>query len=171
MPERDGYIAGVPCWVDTSQPDPDAAAEFYGGLFGWEFEDAMPAGAPGRYLMARLRGGDVAAVSSPAEGAPAQAVWNTYICVDDADEAAAKAREAGGAVLGEPFDVMDAGRMAALADPEGAVFCVWQARAAPGGPDRQRARVTELQRSQHSRSSGCEALLRRSVRLDDARPR
>ena len=128
MPERDGYIAGVPCWVDTSQPDPDAAAEFYGGLFGWEFEDAMPAGAPGRYLMARLRGGEVAAVSSRAEGAPAQAVWNTYICVDDADEAAAKAREAGGAVLGEPFDVIDAGRMAALADPEGAVFCVWQAR-------------------------------------------
>ena len=41
MPERDGYIAGVPCWVDTSQPDPDAAADFYGGLFGWEFEDAM----------------------------------------------------------------------------------------------------------------------------------
>jgi predicted enzyme related to lactoylglutathione lyase len=46
VPERDAYIAGVPCWVDTSQPDPDAAAAFYGGLFGWEFEDAMP--APGR---------------------------------------------------------------------------------------------------------------------------
>ena len=128
MPERDGYIGGVPCWVDTSQPDPDAAAEFYGGLFGWEFEDAMPAGAPGRYLMARLHGGDVAAVSSPPEGAPAQAMWNTYICVDDADSTTAKALEAGGAVLSEPFDVMDAGRMAVLADPEGAVFCVWQAR-------------------------------------------
>jgi uncharacterized protein len=101
LPERDGYVAGVPCWVDTSQPDPDAAAEFYGALFGWEFEEAMPAGAPGRYLMARLRGGDVAAVSSPPEGAAAQAVWNTYIWVEDADEAAAKAREAGGSVLGE----------------------------------------------------------------------
>ena len=128
MPERDGYIGGVPCWVDTSQPDPDAAAEFYGGLFGWEFEDAMPAGAPGRYLMARLHGGDVAAVSSPPEGAPAQAMWNTYIWVDDADSTTAKALEAGGAVLSEPFDVMDAGRMAVLSDAEGAVFCVWQAR-------------------------------------------
>ena len=29
MPERDGYIPGVPCWVDTSQPDPDAALAFY----------------------------------------------------------------------------------------------------------------------------------------------
>jgi hypothetical protein len=44
-------------------------------------------------------------VSSPPEGAPAQAVWNTYIWVDDADATAAKAREAGGAVLSEPFDV------------------------------------------------------------------
>ncbi len=73
MPERDGYIAGVPCWVDTSQRDPDAAADFYGGLFGWELEDAMPAGAPTRYLIARLRGGDVAAVSSQPEGASPQA--------------------------------------------------------------------------------------------------
>ena len=128
MPERDGYIGGVPCWVDTSQPDPDAAAEFYGGLFGWEFEDATPAGAPGRYLIARLHGRDVAAVSSPPEGAPAQAMWNTYIWVDDADATTATALEAGGAVLSEPFDVMDAGRMAVLSDAEGAVFCVWQAR-------------------------------------------
>ncbi|MFL5960886.1 MAG: hypothetical protein ACJ75G_11555 [Gaiellaceae bacterium] len=89
MPDRDGYIAGVPCWVDTSQPDPDAAAAFYGGLFVWEFEDAMPTGSPGEYLIARLRGGDVAAVSSPSEGAPLRAVWNTYIWVEDADEAAA----------------------------------------------------------------------------------
>ena len=127
MPERDGYIPGVPCWVDTTQPDPDAAAEFYGGLFGWEFDEAMPAGSAGKYLIARLRGGDVAAVSSQPEGAPAGAVWNTYIWVENADDAAVKAREAGGSVLSEPFDVMDAGRMAVLADREGAVFCVWQA--------------------------------------------
>ena len=35
MPERDGYIPGVPCWVDVSEPDPEAAVDFYGGLFGW----------------------------------------------------------------------------------------------------------------------------------------
>jgi predicted enzyme related to lactoylglutathione lyase len=128
VPERDGYIAGVPCWVDTAQPDPAAAAVFYGGLFGWEFEEAMPAGSPGSYLMARLRGGEVAAISSLPEGTPARAMWNTYIWVDSADEAAAKARAAGGSVLSEPFDVMDAGRMAVLADTEGATFCVWQAR-------------------------------------------
>ena len=53
MPERDGYIPGVPCWVDTSQPDPEAAVDFYSGLFGWDFEDVMPPGAPGKYFIAR----------------------------------------------------------------------------------------------------------------------
>jgi predicted enzyme related to lactoylglutathione lyase len=127
MPERDGYPAGVPCWVDTSQPDPDAAVAFYRGLFGWEFENAMPADAPGGYFIARLRGGDVAAVSPPPEGGPAQAVWNTYIWVESADETATRVRDAGGRVLSEPFDVMEAGRMAVFADPEGAAFCAWQA--------------------------------------------
>jgi uncharacterized protein len=128
VPERDGYIAGVPCWVDTTQPEPRAAADFYRGLFGWEIEDVMPADAPGSYLVARIRGRDVAAISSQWEAAPAEAVWNTYIWVDDVDASTAKAREAGGTVVSEPLDVGDAGRMAVLADPEGAVLCLWQAR-------------------------------------------
>jgi predicted enzyme related to lactoylglutathione lyase len=128
MPERDGYVAGVPCWVDTSQPDPEAAVDFYSGLFEWEFEDVMPPGSPGKYFIARIRGGEVAAVGSQPEGAPPMAVWNTYVWVDSADETAAKVRDAGGQVVMEPFDVMEAGRMAVFADPEGAVFCVWQAK-------------------------------------------
>jgi uncharacterized protein len=126
VPERDGYIPGVPCWVDTSQPDPDAAAAFYSGLFGWEIEDVMPPDAPGRYLMARIRGGDVAAIGSPPQGAPPAATWNTYIWVDSADDTGVKVRDAGGRMLMEPFDVLDSGRMAAFTDPEGAAFCVWQ---------------------------------------------
>jgi hypothetical protein len=128
LPERDGYVAGVPCWIDTTQPDPDAAASFYGALFGWEFEDVMPDDAAGRYLIGRIRGGDVAAISSQWEGPPPEAVWNTYIWVDNADASAAKARDAGGSIVGEPLDVGEAGRMAVIADPEGAVFSVWQAR-------------------------------------------
>jgi predicted enzyme related to lactoylglutathione lyase len=73
----------------------------------------------------RRRRGSV--VSQP-EGTPPQAVWHTYIWVEDADEAAATARRVGGSVVSEPFEVMDAGRTAVLADPEGAVFSVWQAR-------------------------------------------
>jgi hypothetical protein len=132
MPERDGYIPGVPCWVDTPQPDPEGALPFYGGLFGWEFEDMMPEGSDQKYFAARIKGGDVAAVGSVPPGSPPLAVWNTYIWVDSADDAAAKARAAGGAVLAEPFDVLEAGRMAVLADPEGAAFNVWEAKAHKG---------------------------------------
>lgn len=128
MPERDRYLPGVPCWVDTSQPDPEAAVAFYSDLFGWEFEDAMPPGSEGKYFIARIRGGDVAAVGSVPEGAPAAAMWNTYVWVESADETAAKVRDAGGSVLMEPFDVMNAGRMAVFTDPDGAAFCVWQAK-------------------------------------------
>jgi uncharacterized protein len=76
----------------------------------------------------RLRGGDVAAVGSVPEGLPPMATWNTYVWVERADDTAAKVAEAGGSVVMEPFDVMDSGRMAAFTDPEGAVFCVWQAK-------------------------------------------
>jgi predicted enzyme related to lactoylglutathione lyase len=128
MEQNDRYIPGVPCWVDTTQPDPDTGAAFYAELFGWELEDTMPPGSPGKYYMARLRGEDVAAVSSQPEGASAPAAWNTYVRVEDADETAAKVRAAGGAVLTEPFDIGDSGRMAIFADPAGAAFCVWQAQ-------------------------------------------
>ncbi len=132
MLERDGYVAGVPCWVDTSQPDPAAAVTFYNGLFGWDFTDAMPPGSAGNYFIARLRGGDVAAVGSQPEGGPPTALWNTYVWVESADEAAAKVLDAGGRVVMEPFDVMDDGRTAVFTDPEGAAFRVWQAQAHKG---------------------------------------
>ena len=128
MPERDGYIAGVPCWVDTPQPDPEAAVDFYSGVFGWEFEDVMPPGSEGKYFIARLNGGDVAAVGSIPAGAPPTAMWNTYVWVDSADETASKVRDAGGGILMEPFDVPASGRMAVFTDPDGAAFCVWQAK-------------------------------------------
>jgi predicted enzyme related to lactoylglutathione lyase len=127
VPERDGYIQGVPCWIDTSQPDPKAAADFYGALFGWELEDVMPPDAPGEYFMARIRGLDVAAVGSIPEGAPQMATWNTYVWVDSADDTAGKVKEAGGSVVMEPFDVMGAGRMSFVADPSGAFVGLWQA--------------------------------------------
>src|SRR3954447_14016730 len=101
MPERDGYIAGVPCWVDTSQPDPEAAVRFYGGLFGWEFENRMPSGAPGKYFIARLGGRDVAAVGSQLDEQSRVPVWSTYIGVDNADDAAARIVGAGGVVVAE----------------------------------------------------------------------
>lgn len=124
--DRDDYPAGVPCWVDTFQPDAAAAATFYGELFGWEFEQRAPDGEI-EYLVARLRGSAVCAVAPQPPGAPPQATWNTYVAVASADEAVERVKAAAGELLAGPFDVRDAGRMAVIADPAGAVLHLWQA--------------------------------------------
>ncbi|MGI9607856.1 MAG: VOC family protein, partial [Acidimicrobiales bacterium] len=85
MTERDRYIAGVPCWVDAGFPDPKAATDFYAGMFGWEFEDTMPADAPGHYFIGRIGGRDAAAVGTNPDGPASQPSWNTYVWVDNAD--------------------------------------------------------------------------------------
>jgi predicted enzyme related to lactoylglutathione lyase len=126
--DQDRYVPGVPCWVDTNQPDPEAAVAFYGGVFGWEFEDVTPPGAPVKYFLASLRGGSVAGVASQPEASQRAVAWDTYVWVADADEAATKVRAAGGSVLSDPADVGDVGRTALCADPNGAAFCLWQAK-------------------------------------------
>ena len=71
---------GLPAWL----PDPAEANEFYKGLFGWEFENVSPAGEPA-YFIARLDGGDVAGIGAAGDDAPT--TWNTYIAVENADDA------------------------------------------------------------------------------------
>jgi uncharacterized protein len=127
MSARDGYQPGVPCWVAAVLPDAEAGLAFYTELFGWGAADIMPPDGRGRYYVCTLRGRDVAAVGSGRGGeVPAVPAWGTYIWVDSADETAARASGAGGSVLAEPFDLGDAGRLAVLADPAGAVFCAFQ---------------------------------------------
>lgn len=121
------YPSGVPCWIDTEQPDKDAACHFYGSLFGWTFEDAMPKEAPGYYLIARLDGLDVAAIGMPASTS-ASAAWNTYVAVDAADGVADAVSRAGGQITSPPQDAGPAGRGANFIDPNGASFRVWQPR-------------------------------------------
>ena len=128
MIERDGYPAGVPCWVDLEHDDAEAAAAFYRGLLGWDLADQMPADLPGHYFAATVRGKDVAGIGSRPDGSATDPAWKTYVWVDSADDAAARAQELGGSVVMAPMDVMDAGRMSVIADPEGALFGVWQAR-------------------------------------------
>ena len=127
MSERDGYQPGVPCWVDTWQPDPAAAVGFYTELFGWEATNLMPSDSPGEYSLCKLRGRDVAAVVSQ-HGAPAppRPLWATHVWVESADDTAVKVTDAGGSVVGDPFDSPGGGRVAVLSDPSGAVFSVWQ---------------------------------------------
>jgi predicted enzyme related to lactoylglutathione lyase len=134
MSERDEHGPGVPCWVDTWQSDPATAAAFYADLLGWETERTTTQEAGPEYVVCRLRGRDVAAIGSGADteradtGAAAPAAWTTYVQVASVDDTVAKAREAGGAIVAPPFDSLDGGRIAILADPAGATFGVW----APG---------------------------------------
>jgi predicted enzyme related to lactoylglutathione lyase len=126
MTAERSYPAGVTCWVDTEQPDVDAARHFYAALFGWTFTDAVPADVPGTYLIASLDGAVVAAIGPPQGDAPVE--WNTYIAVEDADAAAAAVRAAGGGVTLAPVDAGPGGRLAACVDPRGARFRLWQPR-------------------------------------------
>ena len=126
MTDERSYPEGVPCWVDTEQPDVDAACHFYARLFGWTFSDAVPADAPGRYLIASLDGADVAAIGPTQGDTPVE--WHTYIAAADADAAAASVRAAGGTVTLGPVDAGPGGRLAGCVDPRGARFRLWQPR-------------------------------------------
>ena len=134
MSNRDHYPPGVPCWVDIAQPDLPGALEFYGALLGWEFAGPgqMPGNPPGEYHVARIRGRDVAGISSVPAGAPPSPEWTTHVAVQSADATVDRARAAGATVVVDPFDAPPAGRMAVLSDPAGAVFCVWEAGAREG---------------------------------------
>ncbi|HEV3141926.1 MAG TPA: VOC family protein [Vicinamibacterales bacterium] len=125
----DSLPPGSFCWPELATTDQKAGTAFYAKLFDWKQND-QDMGPAGVYSIFQMRGRDVAAASSlrPEEkqhGVPPH--WNTYISVANADAAAKRAQELGAKSLAPPFDVMDAGRMAVVQDPTGAVFQVWQA--------------------------------------------
>jgi len=122
---RDDYPAGVPCWLDLAQDDPDAAMAFYRELFGWEFDVRTPPEAPATYAYARLDGGTVAAIGGPSSATDPSG-WNQYVCVESADATAAAVEANGGTVAAAPVDIPGSGRVAQCADAEGARFGLWQ---------------------------------------------
>lgn len=126
--EFNGFAQGVPCWIDASCPDVDAAAAFYTALFGWE----VPEGNPefGGYRSATMRDRRVAGLMGQME--PGPAYWATYIAVDDADAISEVVKANGGTAMMEPMTVGDFGRMAVFTDPSGAAFGIWQADTHPG---------------------------------------
>jgi predicted enzyme related to lactoylglutathione lyase len=129
MPDRTSHPHATISWVDLATTDQAAAKEFYGALLGWEYDD-RPMGDEGTYSMAMHRGRSAAALAGQRPDEAGQGIpphWNVYVTVEDVDASAGAAGEAGGTVLAPPFDVFDAGRMAVVADPSGAVLCLWQA--------------------------------------------
>ncbi|SCL17085.1 hypothetical protein GA0070624_1205 [Micromonospora rhizosphaerae] len=114
-------VPGAMSWNELVTPDPDRAKEFYGLVFGWQPED-QPMG-PVTYTGWRCGARIVAGMMPPLEELPANlpAYWSVYFAVADADTAAARAAELGGTILVPPRDI-PAGRIAALRDPQGALF-------------------------------------------------
>lgn len=127
MGERDSYPAGTFCWADLGTTEGAAAKSFYTDLFGWDAED-LPAGEDGVYTMFRQGGRDVAALYEMGgdERRVLPAHWSSYVSVADLEAVTGRAGELGAAVVAEPFDVMDSGRMAVLRDPGGAHVHLWQ---------------------------------------------
>jgi uncharacterized protein len=128
MGERTKYTPGTFSWTDLNTTDQEAAKTFYSGVFGWTYDDA-PVGDDVYYSMASIDGKLVGAISPQPQqqrDAGAPPAWNSYITVEDADQALARAAELGATVHAEAFDVMDAGRMGVVQDPQGAWFLVWQ---------------------------------------------
>lgn len=112
------YPAGVTSWVDVNTPDPAAAQAFYGELFGWGFDVGS------NYSIARLGDHPVAGIGG---GTTSSAAWNTYVAVDDAAATTARAEVLGGRVVAASRDTGEPGISAALADPSGVEFRLWQA--------------------------------------------
>ena len=121
------HAPGTFCWPELATTDQDGAKKFYAALFGWGHED-NPMDQGGVYTMLKLKGAAVGALYGmpPEESKMAPPRWNSYVAVESADQAATRAKQLGGTVMMEPFEVMEHGRMAILQDPTGATFCVWQ---------------------------------------------
>jgi predicted enzyme related to lactoylglutathione lyase len=129
MGERTSHSPGTFSWVDLATTDTDGAKRFYTGLFGWDVYD-RPIPGDGVYTMLLREGKEVAALFEAQEGMPT--AWSSYVTVESAESAASRAAELGGGVMAEPFDVMEAGRMAVIQDPTGAVVSVWEPRESIG---------------------------------------
>jgi uncharacterized protein len=116
---------GAFSWSELTTGDPAAAAAFYGPLFGWRVEAMDMGGGPYHVLKA----GETAVggiMKSPAEAGAMPPAWGCYVTVDDVDAIAAQAAALGGQVVVPPMEVPGVGRMAVIADPQGATLSVMQ---------------------------------------------
>ena len=121
---------GRPVWHDLVTIDLDAAKKFYGGLFGWTFQDFEV--KEGKYALASLDGKPVAGILHPGKRDVNVSQWVTYFSVDDVDAAAKAGKEAGAQLVVPPREIANQGRAALLVDPQGAPVAV--ARLTGGDP-------------------------------------
>ncbi len=111
-------------WNELNTRDPEAARAFYGEVFDWGFEERQFEN--GSYTSLTVGDATVGGMIDITGRAPDEVPphWLVYFAVDDVDATVAKAKETGGALVLEPFDIAEVGRIAIVKDPFGAVFAV-----------------------------------------------
>jgi uncharacterized protein len=121
-----GSVDGTLCWADLNTPDRDRAGEFYTKLFGWELgkEDEEPAHAYWHIKNGQEFIGGMTPASHLDPHAPPH--WLAYFLVSDCDASAAKAKDMGATLFMPPTTFEHVGRISVIADPQGAVFAIFQ---------------------------------------------
>ena len=128
-----GNYHGDFIWYELRTPDADAARAFYEAVVGWRIEP-QPSG-PIDYRMITASQGNVAGLlplSPEMTGAGARPCWVSYILVDDVDRMVESIEADGGAVHVPATTLEGVGRMARVADPQGAPFYVMKPSPPPG---------------------------------------
>ena len=116
---------GAFSWSELSTPDPQAAAAFYSGLFGWTLKGMGP--AMGDYQLVNVGDTPVAGIMAPPPGAPPMPpAWGCYVTVTDLDATLARCAQLGGKTLVAAMDIPTVGRMAVIQDPQGATLSLMQ---------------------------------------------
>jgi uncharacterized protein len=134
MPNIDRHAPGTFSWIELATSDQDAANKFYAELFGYQVNQ-FPIGGGQLYTIFRLDGRDAGACYTMMDDEKKLGIrshWNLYVAVENTDESAKRAGELGGKIIAQPFNVMDAGRMAVIQDPTGVIFQLWQANRSQG---------------------------------------
>ena len=114
-------------WHDNNSTNVEKAKTFYIDLFGWGTEIFKPGEIDYAMITAggQMHGGFGAAQG----GAPSH--WLGHVLVTDVDETVLRAEGAGGKVLAGPMDIPEVGRMAVIADPQGAVISAFGSTGEP----------------------------------------
>lgn len=135
-------MAGIPIWYELMTPDPAAVAPFYRATLGWDIPGAghaMPGGSEYREIV-RADGGNAGGVLTLTPGMSASGArpgWLVYFHVADVDASVALAVAAGAAVHMPASTMPGVGRMAMLADPQGAPFYLMTPTPPADNPDAQ----------------------------------
>jgi uncharacterized protein len=120
-------VDGTLCWADLNTPDPARAGKFYGDVFGWKLTQDTDDDPPSGYVHIQNGADPIGGIPPVKAGNPrTPAHWLPYFLTSDCDGVAAKAKQLGAKFYLDPMTMEGVGRFGILADPQGAVFAIFQ---------------------------------------------